>query len=72
MADYTRYKTETLERMLSAAETKLYKETMRPAGNWGDGMRKSKLPSISAWERARERVGAIKAELEARRANDER
>ena len=66
MADYSRYKTETLKKMLDKAEEKLYQETMKPSGNWGDGMRLAKLPSITSWERAKERVSAIKDELKRR------
>lgn len=66
MADYTRYKTETLKRMCFAAQEKYYNETMKPSGNWGDGMRLSKLPEHKAWERAKARYEAICAELERR------
>lgn len=66
MADYTRYRTETLKRMRSAAQEKYYNETMKPSGNWGEGMRLSKLPELKAWERAKARYEAICAELERR------
>lgn len=68
MADYSRYKTETLEKMRSAAWEKYYAETTKPCGNWGDGMRLSKLPEHKAWERAKERYEAICAELKRRKA----
>ena len=71
MADYTRYKTETLLKMLDQAERKYVELTMKPKGNWGDGMRLSKLPSIDAWDRARERYYAIKEELDRRKRNGE-
>ncbi|WP_295416034.1 hypothetical protein [uncultured Subdoligranulum sp.] len=63
MADYTRYKTETLQKMLSAAERKYYAETVKSDLGWGAGMRLSKLPSLKSWERARQKVFDIKAEL---------
>lgn len=67
MADYSRYKTETLKKMKVAAWEKYQALTLAPSGNWGDGMRLSKLPSQKSWERARERYYAIQAELERRR-----
>ena len=69
MADYSRYKLETLKKMLDKAEEKLYAETIKPVGNWGDGMRLSKLPSIAAWEKARDRVDALKQEIRRREDN---
>ena len=71
MADYTRYKTATLKKMLRQAEEKYYAETVKPCGNWGDGMRLAKLPSMKAYERARDRYYAIKKELDCRKANGE-
>lgn len=68
MADYSRYKTETLEKMRSAAREKYYREAIKPCGNWGDGMRLAKLPDYKAWEKAKLRYDAICAELERRRA----
>lgn len=67
MADYSRYKTETLKKMESAAWDKYYALTLKPSGNWGDGMRRTRLPSLKSWERARERYYAIRAELERRK-----
>lgn len=67
MADYSRYKTETLEKMREKAYDKYYELTLKPSGNWGDGMRLSKLPQHKAWERAKERLDAIDAELEKRK-----
>lgn len=66
MADYSRYKTATLERMRAAAWEKYYAETMKPCGNWGDGMRLSKLLQNKKWEKAKERYEAICRELEKR------
>ena len=45
-------------------------ETVKPCGNWGDGMRLSKLPSITAWERARDRYFAICAKLDRRKKEE--
>ena len=67
MADYSRYKTETLEKMRLAAWEKYYKEAIKPCGNWGDGMRLAKLPEHKAWEKAKQRYEAICAELEKRK-----
>ena len=67
MAEYKRYKTETLLKMKRRAEEKDLELTMTPCGNWGDGMRLSKLHSISAWEKNRERLKEIKEELDSRR-----
>lgn len=67
MADYTRYKTATLKKMLDSAWEKYYVETSKPLGNWGDGMRLAKLPEGKAYERARERYYAIVAELDRRK-----
>jgi len=44
MADYSRYKIETLNKIRDAAYEKYYSETIKPYGNWGDGMRLAKLP----------------------------
>ena len=67
MADYTRYKTETLKKMHEKAWEKYKTETEKSQGNWGDGMRLAKLPSLSAWSKARERLYEIEAELEKRK-----
>lgn len=69
MADYSRYKTETLKSMASKAFDKYYSETTRSIGNWGDGMRLSKLPSITKYEIAKERYEAICKELKKRGVN---
>lgn len=66
MPDYSRYKTETLKKMREKAYEKYHAETSKPNGNWGDGMRLAKLPSLSAWEKARERYYAIDAEIQRR------
>jgi hypothetical protein len=70
MADYSRYKTETLNKMREKAYEKYYAETIKPCGNWGDGMRLSKLRSISAWEKAANRLNEIDAELERRKQSE--
>lgn len=67
MADYSRYKTETLIKMREKAYDKYYELTIKPSGTWGDGMRLSKLPQHKKWERAKERLDAIDAELERRK-----
>ena len=67
MADYSRYKTETLEKMRGQAYSKYYQEAIKPVGNWGDGMRKSRLTGNRAYEKAVERLEAIDTELAKRR-----
>ena len=57
------YSLKTLEKMLERAKEKYEKETVKPHGNWGDGMRLSKLPSLKAWERARERVQELETAI---------
>lgn len=54
------YRLETLEKMLERAERKYYEETIKPCGNWGDGMRLAKLPQLKAWEKANNRVNELK------------
>ena len=66
MADYSRYKLETLKKMRERAQEKYAKEVMKPIGNWGDGMRLSKLPSLVSFERAKERLDAIEKEIKRR------
>ena len=53
------YSLATLEKMREKAYEKYYKETVKPHGHWGDGMRLSKLPSLSAWEKARTRLAEL-------------
>lgn len=53
----------TLKKMLAKAAERYVTLTLKPCGNWGDGMRLSKLPSVTAWERARDRVQELKAEI---------
>lgn len=69
MPDYSRYKPETLKKMLEKAEEKYDRETRKESLTWGMGMRRSKLPTLSTWEKARDRVYEIKAEIERRRQN---
>lgn len=68
MADYGRYKTVTLKRMLERAEEKYYDELQKASARmtWGYGMRHSKLPQDKALEHAEERLTAIKSELKRR------
>ena len=54
------YTLETLNKMLDKQEEKYYQLTIKPCGNWGDGMRLSKLPSITQWERCEERIKELK------------
>lgn len=67
MPSYSRYKTETLERMRVAAWEKYRTETSKSHGGWGDGVRLARLPQLKAWEKAKERYEAICAEIEKRR-----
>lgn len=69
MADYSRYKTGTLERMREKAYDRYYDLTTRQsaADNWGNGMRLAKLPQEKAWESAKERYETIDAELKRRK-----
>lgn len=66
MANYSRYKTATLEKMKEAAWEKYAAETAKPGEGWGAGMRKARLCDNKAWERAKERYDAICAELKRR------
>lgn len=66
MPDYSKYKTETLIKMSSAAWEKYYNLTITSSGNWGDGMRLSKLPQNRKWEKAKEKYENIEKELEKR------
>lgn len=54
----------TIRKQLKKAEEKYFELTMKPCGNWGDGMRLSKLPSIATWEKAKDRVDQLKKELQ--------
>lgn len=69
MADYSRYKTATLEKMQEAAFQKYKAETEKNGEGWGAGMRKARLCDNKAWERARERYEAISKELKRRNGN---
>ena len=66
MSKYDRYKTETLIKMMHVAWEKYYNLTIEPSGNWGDGMRLSKLPQHKKWQKAKERYEDIENELEKR------
>lgn len=70
MADYSRYKLETLWKMRERAQEKYEQEVMKPVGNWGDGMRLAKLPSVKSYERAKERLDAINEEIRRREQSD--
>jgi len=67
MADYSRYKTDTLIRMRDKAYEKYMQECAKPLDGWGSGMRKTHLSNYRQWERAKERYEAICAELKRRK-----
>lgn len=67
MPDYSHYKIKTLDKMRDAAWDKYYAETSKVHGNWGDGMRLSKLPQCKAWERAKECYEDICTEIRRRK-----
>lgn len=70
MTDYSRYRLETLKKMRERAQEKYAQEVMKPVGNWGDGMRLAKLPSITGYEKAKERLDAINEEIKRREQNE--
>lgn len=51
-----KYKVSTLEARLEKLRIQYYEETVKPVGNWGDGMRLSKLPTNKKWERLSEKI----------------
>lgn len=61
------YSVETLEKMQSKAWDKYYELTNKPCGNWGDGMRLSKLPQNKAWEKAREKYYKLEEAVKLKR-----
>ena len=64
MADYSRYKTETLKKMFDKALGRYIRLTASPAGDeWGFGMRHNKLSSLSNWARASERCESLAKEI---------
>ena len=65
MADYSRYKTETLEKMCNAAFVDYYRVATRPCG---DGRNFLKSPAAKRLARLKERYEAISAELGKRAA----
>lgn len=65
MADYSRYKTETLRKMQDTAFSEYYKAAVEPCG---DGRNFSKTPMAKRLTRLTERYEAICAELEKRAA----
>lgn len=68
MADYSRYKTETLRKMRNEAQIRYDIETRKTdrSDQWGAGMRYAKLPQNKAWEKACDRLRSIEAELDKR------
>ena len=71
MADYSRYKTETLEKMLDSAWEKYKTENEKSCDGWGAGMRKAHLRDYKGFERARNRYYEILAELRKRGNNND-
>lgn len=51
-----KYKVSTLQKRLDRYKEQLYQETIKPCGNWGDGMRLSRLPSTTKWEKLQDKV----------------
>ncbi len=68
MADYTRYRTETLEKMRDAAWEKYLAETGKPGAGWGSGSRRRGPQGVRGFDRAKTRYDAICAELRRREA----
>lgn len=68
MRKYERYKTSTLLKFLKKAKDRYNSLTVRSSLGWGYGMRHSKLPSLTAWSNARERVCDLEEELKKRGA----
>lgn len=71
MADYSRYKTETLKKMRDAAWAKYYSETTKPGDGWGAGFRHWKLREHKGYEQAKARYDAICEELNRRETEDD-
>lgn len=63
MAD-RKYKVSTLQKRLDRYKEQYTQETIKPVGNWGDGMRLSKLPSISKWEKLEKKIKETESLLE--------
>lgn len=72
MANYSRYKTDTIQKMRDKAYEKYCYETTRTssADNWENGMRLAKLPHERAWEKAKERYESLEKELADRRKRE--
>lgn len=66
MADYSRYRTETLKKMRDAAWEKYCAELERSSDGWGAGFRHWKLREHKGFIRARDRYYAIDAEIKRR------
>ncbi len=56
--------------MLDKAKDDYYNETIKPSGNWGDGMRLSKLPSNVKWERLKNKVEELQNEINSRTSDE--
>lgn len=52
-----------LQKRLSVYKSKDIELTLNSAGNWGDGMRKSKLPSNKAWDNNRQKIKETENEI---------
>ena len=52
-----------LNTRLSDLKSKDAELTSKNRGNWGDGMRLSKLPSNKAWEKNREKIADVESEI---------
>lgn len=61
--DEKKKKLEKLNDRLSELKTKDAKLTSQNRGNWGDGMRLSKLPSNKEWEENREKIAGVEAKI---------
>ena len=71
MAAYEKYKTATLEKMLSKAKEKYFGLTVSQNGNtWGYGMRHNRLASLTSWERQKERIENMEKELLKRKSRE--
>lgn len=51
-----KYKVSTLEKRLEKLKDKYYEETCKPVGNWGEGMRLSKLSSVKKWSDLQDKI----------------
>ncbi len=59
-----KYKVSTLKKRLEKYKEQYYQETVKPCGNWGDGMRLTKLSSVTKWERLKGKIEETEKLLE--------